>query len=280
MEVKGWCRDEKQLAEKVSEAAHCLANAEGGTVLVGVDEVNGRANFSRSPHPNITPAWLVARVHDLTVPPVECSALDISQMLTDVLDVHDCNAFAICVPRTRYPSGHMTMKGVSKVRIGKECRPQYTAQDDRCRVVVPWSSTDDLAVTSIRWAIDQHHRHFGTPKQQWADPLDYLVEARLLEPDDDVRNRLRVTLAALVLFGKEACLSRALPFFETVVTGPTFTRRIRKNLVESIREICFAEGSIAASVCPAISGETLTELLVNAYVHRWAGTCVSYVWGI
>ena len=38
----------------------------------------------------------------------------------------------------------------------------------------------DLSLTSIRWAIDQHHRHFKTPKPQWQEPNDYLTESRLI----------------------------------------------------------------------------------------------------
>jgi ATP-dependent DNA helicase RecG len=271
LEVKGWCHDERQLAEKVSEAAACLANAEGGTVLVGIDEANGITRFSPCPHASVTPTWLVARIHDLTVPPVECSVFDISQLILEVAGLHDCNAFAVCLPRTKHPSGHMTVKGISKVRIGKECRPQYTAEDDRCRVVVPHATTDDLSLGSIRWAIEQHHKHFGSPRQQLYEPFDYLVEARLLEPwlpDEEMQPELRVTLAALILFGKETSLSRTLPFFETVVVSPTSNKHLRRNLVESVRQICLGANSMAATLCPSISTETIKELLVNAYVHR------------
>jgi hypothetical protein len=36
LEVKSWCQDKKQLAEKAGEAAACLANASGGILLLGI----------------------------------------------------------------------------------------------------------------------------------------------------------------------------------------------------------------------------------------------------
>src|SRR3990172_3734708 len=43
IEIKSWCHDDRQLAEKVAEAAACLANTDGGIVLVGIDDKrNGR----------------------------------------------------------------------------------------------------------------------------------------------------------------------------------------------------------------------------------------------
>lgn len=38
LEFKGWCRDEKELSREVSDTAVCLANAEGGLIIVGVDD--------------------------------------------------------------------------------------------------------------------------------------------------------------------------------------------------------------------------------------------------
>src|SRR5437879_1319368 len=78
LEIKGWCKDEKELAEKVSEAAACLANASGGLVLIGIsDETAGRSKFSPCPHSSVTLEWLINKVHSLTRPSVECSAHDL-----------------------------------------------------------------------------------------------------------------------------------------------------------------------------------------------------------
>jgi Putative ATP-dependent DNA helicase recG C-terminal len=165
----------------------------------------------------------------------------------------------------------MTAKGMSKIRVGKECRPYYMTEEDRSRVVVPDLTPDDLSLSSIRWAIEQHHKHFKTPKQQWRDPFDYLVEARLLEKcaaEGDEEPQFRVPLATLILFGKEQSLTRVLPFFETVIITPAGTNILRKNAADAIKEICGGETSLARAFCPAIPLETFRELVVNAYIHR------------
>src|SRR5437660_1143991 len=45
LEIKGWCHNEKELTEKVVDAASCLANAQGGVVLVGVGEESTAQKF-------------------------------------------------------------------------------------------------------------------------------------------------------------------------------------------------------------------------------------------
>jgi hypothetical protein len=77
LEIKGWCRDERVLAEKVAEACACIAHTTGGLALVGVaDEADGGAKFSACPHPMVTTAWLQATVHNFTRPPVEVVPFD------------------------------------------------------------------------------------------------------------------------------------------------------------------------------------------------------------
>src|SRR5207249_9233867 len=130
-----------------------LATTEGGIVLIGIDDKRlGRQKFSACPHRNLTPEWFVARVQDLTIPPVECSAFCIDRLLSQVLGLDDCNAFALEVPRSKYISGHMTVKGVSKKRYGKECKPYYLSEEDRTRAWAPGVTIQDLSITSIRWA--------------------------------------------------------------------------------------------------------------------------------
>ncbi len=74
LEIKGWCRDERELADKVAEACACIANTAGGHVLVGVsDAPYSLREFSRCPHSVVDTSWLQTKVHDLTQPPVECT---------------------------------------------------------------------------------------------------------------------------------------------------------------------------------------------------------------
>ncbi len=181
LEIKSWCRSERDLADHVSEACSCLANANGGFVFVGIEDgPNLGRKFSACLHPCVTRAWLTTSIHNLTQPPVECAVHDISSLAAEVLGAEGNNLFAVRVPRTRHISGH-TFKGVAKIRIGKQCQAQYIAEDDRTRVTVPEISVDDLLATSIDWGISQHAKHFGNPTQ-WADRSEFLAQARLVEP--------------------------------------------------------------------------------------------------
>jgi hypothetical protein len=272
LEVKNWCNDEKELAEKISEAAACLANWEGGTVLIGVGPSRYCSHkFSACPYPNVNPEWLAARVHDHTVPPVDHVVYDVSETAREVLGVNDVGVFALEVARTTFVSGHMTVKGVSKIRVGKECRPYYTAEDDRTRAHVPNCTIADLSLTSIRSATALHRERFGTPETRWSDPCDFLLEARLLETylaDGESEPRHHVPLATLILFGKHQALSRHLPFFETLLIDGGADRHLRKNVVDSVQELCGSDEAILPSACPGLSRAAAQELLLNSYIHR------------
>lgn len=270
LEIKGWCRNDRELADHVSEACCCIANAAGGLVLVGVEEGSqlGR-KFAPCPHRGVTSSWLTTTIHNQTQPPVECVVHDISWLAAEILAAQGNTLFLIRVPRTRHVSGHMH-KGVSKVRIGKQCQTQYVAEDDRTRVFVPEISLDDLLATSVDWGIAQHAKHFKNIEQS-SDRSEFLAQARLAEPrllDEEYAPSLRLSLAALLLFGKASALAQYAPAFETSVVTRDSTIRIRKNIVESVRDLCFGENPILRGRIPQMRPDVLKELLVNAYVHR------------
>jgi ATP-dependent DNA helicase RecG len=271
IEIKGWCNNDRELADKVAEACACLANTSGGFVLIGVaDGVNPGQNFSSCPYPEVGTSWLQTNVYNRTRPPVECFPFDASVLLAEVVGCPTGNLYALRVPRTRYISGHLTQKGISKIRVGKECQPQYLAEDDRTSVTVPQISMDDLSASSVDWGIAQHQKHFKT-SAAWAERTDFLAQARLLQthlPDEEYLPEFHPSLAALLLFGKVAAIERNVSFFETVVMMDGGRILIRKNVIESVRDLCIGETSILRSRLPQIPAEVLKELVVNAYIHR------------
>lgn len=271
VEIKGWCNNEKELADKVSEACACLASTSGGFVVVGVSKERRQiSKFSPCPHPNVNRSWLTSAVHNLTKPPVECSAHDVSDLLAEALGIGGNSLFILRVPRTRHISGHVNHKGVSKIRVGKECQPQFVAEDDRTRAAVPELTVDDLLADSVDWAMGHHRAHFRKTTQ-WTDRSEFLAQAGLLEPyllDEEHFPRFRVSLACLLLFGKSHALARHCPSFETLVLTNAEPVRLRKNIVESVRELCFGEGATLCSLVPGVPNEVIKELVVNAYAHR------------
>src|SRR5229473_5757845 len=73
LEFKGWGRDEKDLSRLLAEATVCLANADGGLVIVGVHDRNvGRPAFEPCRFGTIRADWVRARIGQLTKPPVRC----------------------------------------------------------------------------------------------------------------------------------------------------------------------------------------------------------------
>jgi predicted HTH transcriptional regulator len=271
VEVKGWCDNEKELAEKISEACSCLANTSGGWVVVGASEGRGaQRKFSPCPYPVVSGSWLTNQVQNLTRPSVECSGHDVSGILSELLGVSQNNLFVMRVPKTRYMSSHLNSKGVSKKRIGKVCQPQFVAEDDRTRTIVPDATIEDLSITSIEWGISQHQKNRKAPTQ-WTDQSEFLAQMQLLDPfllEEEISPRYRVSAAALLLFGKSAAITRTFPHFETLVIGPQGSVRLRKNIVDSVRDLCFGETPMMGSLAPQIPKEAIKELVVNAYIHR------------
>ena len=265
LEIKGWCKDEKELTEKLADAASCLANHEGGAVLVGIGEGSKNQRFSRCPFPNLSPTWLVARVQDNTHPPVECHGLDLTSVLAEVRGTSDAHVFALQVQRKKCVSGHATSKGISRVRSGKECKPLFISEDDRTKMVVSDATMDELSVGSIQWAISQHNRHFPAA-ETFADCWDFLARGGLLLPDENGSGH--VTLAALLLFGKDASFSRRSVACDTVINIHGEHRTLRKNIIESLREAILSERAALRVALLSVPETTLRELAVNAYVHR------------
>jgi hypothetical protein len=175
IEIKSWCNNDRELADKVAEACACLANTSGGFVMVGVaDGVNAGSKFSACPYSEVNTSWLQTNVYNRTRSPVECFPFDASSVLAEVVGCPAGNLYALRVPRTRYISGHLTQKGISKIRVGKECQPQYLAEDDRTSVSVPQVSMDDLSAASIDWGIAQHQKHFKT-SASWGERAEFLA---------------------------------------------------------------------------------------------------------
>jgi ATP-dependent DNA helicase RecG len=273
IEIKGWCRDERDLAEKMTEACSCIANTHGGFVLVGVaDSPRCQSKFSRCPYPVVNTAWLQSRIYDLSRPPIDNATFDVSSLLAEMTSCSGNNLFAIRVPKTRHVGGHITTKGVSKIRIGKECVPQYTAEDDRTSAPAPFIGLQDLSTTSIEWAMAQHQKHFAVPPT-WASQQDFLEQERLVRqylPDEDSTGPVQVSLAAVLLFGKPSAIQSVVPFSETIVLSDREANpiRIRKNIIDTVRELCIGENSVLRSRLPRLSPDVLKELVVNAYIHR------------
>ncbi len=65
LEFKGWAKDEKDLSYAITEAAVCLANTDGGHIIVGVDDKKTAPEISPCPYPHLTVAGIRKWIWDL-----------------------------------------------------------------------------------------------------------------------------------------------------------------------------------------------------------------------
>jgi len=269
LEFKGWCSNEKQLAEKASDSAACLANAHGGLLILGVDDKNhGSQKFSPCPYRDATPEWVAQRIQDGTVPPVDVRVADVSSLLQGTTGHSKAQCFAVFVTKTRRASGHQTTSGLSRIRSGKSCRPYYLAEDDRTKAPVESADLRDLSLASIHWGIQQHNRKFSVDGENWESPADFLTHIGLIENTAPCGTPARISLAGILLFGTDASIRRICPGLETIVISRLGEKRIRTNIVESYRLLLGSRTALLNSLCPQIPESCMKEILMNAYVHR------------
>jgi predicted HTH transcriptional regulator len=268
LEIKGWCDDEKEFAEKMIESACCIANASGGIVLGGIG--GKKASFSRCPYPNVNDSWIEARVKNGSFPPVDCKVFDLTEVLNDLTGKRDANAYGIIIPRKHCLTSHITSRGISKIRQGKDCKPYFTAaDDDRTRAIVQGASITDLSQESMKWALARHQKKFNAAVDD--DVSSFATRMHVVVPSHDDRlggDGYDITLAALLMFGKEKPLERLQVANETIIVVGSERHRLVRNIVESIRELVVSERSLVKQRCPGVSPDILLELVMNAYVHR------------
>jgi ATP-dependent DNA helicase RecG len=185
----------------------CLANAQGGKILFGVED-DGRIVGCRS----YNVPDLLSGIYRATDPPITVDVEEVDTLLGTVL--------VISVPRTAFVHG--TTGGVFQRRVGRECLPMSAAdvlafQSERAGLdysALPLSDTcypDDIdprALETLRAELAVR----GPALVGYSD-LDLLRNLGLLT-DGAVPERL--TVAAGLLLGRPQVLKRVLPQAEVV----------------------------------------------------------------
>ncbi|HET8671217.1 MAG TPA: ATP-binding protein, partial [Candidatus Saccharimonadales bacterium] len=159
-----------------------------------------------------------------------------------------------------------------------ECRTQYLAdRDDYTDVWLENVNYDCLSDSSTAAAIKSREAHFPEIKRLGHRPIDHLTETGLVRLKDDAYvpgpDAFTATAAALILLGKENRIKAEIPSAETVIavekpiTSP-LTGTSWENIVESLEKcILFIEDQLAAKNFK-LSRPMITELVLNAYLHR------------
>jgi len=274
LEIKSWCRDEKELCGELAEASVCLANADGGFVIIGIHDRNvGRRATSTCPYRTVTADWIKAKVREFTKPPVGCSVARIGDVIPSPPIPAHADLFAIEVQKTNRPGGHRTHGGVSYRRSNNECRVEYfEGNDDYSRVVVEELRESDLDEKAINSAATHRELTFASIRALRPRPADSLSEFQLLvRPEDNQAQR--PTIAAVLLLGRHDILKRTIPFAETVLVLETsintpLTASKCLNLIEALTFNSAWIKEQLAKIGVDCPNDVIRELLLNAYLHR------------
>lgn len=271
------------------ENAVCLANGRGGLLLVGVED-DGTITGAAPRHGTITdPRRVEALVANRTVPsiPATCQLLK--------LDGHD--VLAVEVPAMIQPVS--TQAGVFKRRaVGGDGKPacvpfhfheMQAAQagrgaQDYSALVLPdarWEDLDPLEFERLRQTIQRNPAR--ADRALLALPNGELVRALGLGDGGDAESAERLTVAAILMLGREAAIRRLIPTHEAafqVLTGTRITANdfFRGPLIAIAEELGrrfdarneseeIALGPVRVGI-PDYSGDGFREAVHNALVHR------------
>ena len=281
LECKPWDpnpgRFKEQLAV-VAESVVCLANADGGTILLGVrDRVRSRADAIGGVG-NLQPEAIRRAIFDRTEPHL---TVDIEK-----LDEPEGRVLLVRVPRGVVP--HTTSDGLAKIRIGKECRPLTGPM--LTQLVVERRAFDPtahvLTETTLRDLDPEHVRNLqrrvatdgGKTELGRLPPNEFLGNLGLVHDG-------AVTLAAVLLVGRSTALARWAPQHEIVFIRYTTATRydvrhdlkgpivavldtLQQRLETHLRLALLDSGGFGELAAPDLTSWTAREAVLNGLVHR------------
>lgn len=208
LDFKEWKgRNIKDALEMVIEAAVCMANGGGGTVVFGVnDKVMGRAKAVLGVPIDVDVNRLKKAVYDSTDP-----------KLTPVFEeLSVAEGSGRLLVMQIYPGlpPYTDTSGKGKIRIGKDCQPLTGTL--RRRIMVETGETDLTAKeipgkpSSYLSASVMEQLREGARRDKAPADLLQMNDLDLLDTLGVIRNR-KLTLAGLLIAGKEEAIRQHLP---------------------------------------------------------------------
>lgn len=197
---------------EIVEAVVCMANSDGGAILVGVED-DGSVTGARPRHGTATePRKVQAMIFNLTAPPINTRV--------SLHTIDETNVLAIEVDG--YPEICATKDGRSVRRVdgvnGPECQPFLPSEhlsrridlgllDYSAHVIdgATWNDLDPLEIERLRQTIAQRHRG---AELLALDDVELAMALQLVES----RGRdLVPNVAGMLILGREAAIRAALP---------------------------------------------------------------------
>jgi len=266
-------------ARLLADAAACLANHDGGTLIVGLDDKRAGREALRGTA--LDTGWLRDRIRQLTAPP----------LVTSVEEVHAAGVrlLVLGIPRNPGPEPHVA--SVSKRgrrvarRVGTGCHELVGMAEllawSRERGDADWSAeASDLPLDAARpAAVDALRdvlRESGEPARAELAQLD---DAALLSRLQLTRGDRTLTRAGALLTCPAA--TAHLLYLHRPTAGAPSDHRVERASRGLAEELALVLDAIAArnrqiatgtatarGVVHAIPAEAIREALVNAIMHR------------
>lgn len=270
----------QRLADMVREYAVCFANAQGGTILLGIrDRVKGPRAITGCFGYDIDD--IKRAVYDGTVPPLTVDVVEIT--------IEEGTLLAVRVPKS--PRIHSLQDGRRLRRVGRECRAVLPGDDVALEVEKGGDFTAKLLYGVGMEAVDPLEVH---RLRRWISR--YRPGAEILDLEDlDLLKGLHLvvdgprgpapTIACVLLVGNETSLADRLPqneiryaVFEHDETQPVQDVSLRLPLLATIdrlleliqpynRVTTIRDGLLELPI-PSFPEEVVREGLLNAVIHR------------
>jgi ATP-dependent DNA helicase RecG len=263
---------------EVREAVVCLANAHGGTIILGVsDKKRTRREAIHGVGPLDTQD-LRRRIYDGTEPRI---LVEIEELVEP-----EGRLLLVRVPRGMPP--HTTTEGVGRIRVGKECKPLTGSalsrlmfaggQRDLTAETVPGATLSDLDPEQIGLLQRTIQAEGGSPGLTAISPDELLSNLELAQEGE-------VTLAALLLLGHGPAIARWVPQHEVVFLrfksatqydvrhdfkGPLLVtlQALERMLTAHMRITNLDTEGFGQLTIPDVTWWAAREAILNALVHR------------
>jgi ATP-dependent DNA helicase RecG len=271
-------RDLRQTLELLADAAVCFANAQGGTIVLGVDD---KARTRESALVGVEPALSVdvirKGIFDRTRPNLTVSAIEHVEKGVRLVIISVIEGIEL----------YANAKGLATRRLGTECLPfppEQQVEVRRARGQIDWSAeTVDVSIGDLSQAEFERLRRLLVTAGR--DEIAALRDRALLEALR-LTARGRLTKAAVLLLGGEELLRDVIPnhgysYQYRPSSGSEATYAVRGNRaipagVETLLELVERRAetrplNLAGGVQLSLTDYPATavrEVVVNALVHR------------
>ena len=203
VEIKAFHQVDKEFKKRLRRAVVCLANSNGGHMILGINETSNEVEGC----PDIDPMELSNIVYEGTKPGI---LLEFHEHRTPEGNI----VFHARVPRS--PRIHATSDGARFHRVGKKCMPLYPDEEYRMLMdrgtlditnqPVDRISTDDIRKGSLEniarmWKDRQEVLGISPPSGD-TDPLEVLEALGAFTDDDHGESSLSVAGAILMVEGR------------------------------------------------------------------------------